>query len=56
MGQEDVSRWSLSHTGNRVLACVFVAWLVWFVSQSVAAGAVVGVVLFLLLTVLIKRR
>ena len=50
------SRWSLTHTGNRVLLAVALAWLAWFVAGSIAAGIVVGVIAYALTTALTRGR
>ena len=56
MNSRSESRWSLTHAGNRVLWSVVVAWLTWFALQSVAIGAAVGIMLFLLMTLLVSLR
>lgn len=50
------SRWSLNHTGNRVLWAVIAALLTWIAVQSAVPSLLVGVVLFVVLTALVSRR
>lgn len=45
----------LSSTGNRVLLAVLVGWVGWFATQTIAVGLILGVVIYLLAT-LVSRR
>lgn len=51
-----VSRWSLTHAGNRVGLSVLVAWLTWMVSDVPVLALLAGVVLYALITAVVSVR